>query len=169
MESFHQRTSCSPRCVRRGSKAVLRPGGISGWRRSGASCDAVTLCGPSTFRDVVADCDRTLPRIVSRLRCGRESNLASGRFRRWRKKRQKFLVNIAKCGVMFEQHRIDFRKPLQNRTIRGELLALLDERTNDINAHGDSAIAPQDVCSLQRPVFGECPRAIFPITTTPEL
>jgi len=70
------------------------------------------------------------------------------------------LVNVAKRGVVFEKRLIDLGQPLQDGRIRREFFALLDKCANDIHAHGDRSIAPEDVCYLKRAVFRERPGAI---------
>jgi hypothetical protein len=49
---------------------------------------------------------------------------------------------------MFEERFIDLGEPLQNRSVRGELFSLLDERANDIHAHGNRAVTTQNVGCL---------------------
>jgi hypothetical protein len=86
--------------------------------------------------------------------------LSPRRFWRRREQRQKFLVNVAKCGVMFEEGFIDLGQSLQDGGIHREFFALLDKCANYIYAHGDRSIAPEDVCHLKRAVFRERLRAI---------
>ena len=94
------------------------------------------------------------------LRCRGESDLPPRRFWRRREQRQKFLVNVAQCGVMLEQRLVDFGQPLQNRSVRGELFSLLDERANDIHAHGDRSVTTQNIGRLQCAVLSKCPWAM---------
>ena len=96
----------------------------------------------------------------SRALSGGETDLSPRRLRWRRKEWQKLLVNVAQCGVMFEEGFIDLGQSLQDGRIRREFFALLDKCANYIYAHGDRSIAPEDVCHLKRAVFRECPRAI---------
>ena len=61
---------------------------------------------------------------------------------------------------MFEKRLIDLGQSLQDHSVRGEFFAVLDERANHIDTHGDSTVASQNVGRLQRSVFSKRPSAI---------
>ncbi len=48
---------------------------------------------------------------------------------------EKFLVDIAKLRVLFQQGFVDLREPFENGGIGEQLLADVDERSHDIDAH----------------------------------
>ena len=123
----------------------------------------------------------------------RSQNLPARWFRRRRKERQQFLVNVSQGGVVFQQRLIDLGKLLQNRRIRGNSFAQFDKRANDIDVdsrspdrsvaspghqcspfngvparriHCNGAIASQDVGGLECAVFGKGP---WPVSLTSAL
>jgi hypothetical protein len=133
------------------------------------------------------------PRIVSHLFCRMKSDLPARWFRRRRKERQEFLVNVSQSRVVFQQRLIDLGKLLQNRRIRRQFFPLLDKRANDIDAdsrspdrsvaspghqcspsngvparriHRDGTFASQDVGGLECAVFGKGP---WPVSLTSAL
>src|ERR1043166_6674065 len=96
-------------------------------------------------------------------------DLLARSFRRRREQGQKFLVDFAQGGVVFQPGPIDFGKSLQNRGIRGQFFPLLDKRANDIDTHCNGTVASQDVRRLKSAVFGERPWPVFPMLTSSEL
>jgi len=54
---------------------------------------------------------------------------------------------------MFEERLIDLGQPFQDCSIRSERFTLFDERADDIHAHGNCAVASEDVCHLKRAKF----------------
>jgi hypothetical protein len=56
---------------------------------------------------------------------------------------------------MEEQGFVYFRQPLEDGGIGGKLFAHLDECTDDIHAHGDSAVTIKDTGGHQRAMLGE--------------
>jgi hypothetical protein len=68
--------------------------------------------------------------------------------RRRRQKRSQLLVDVAQGAIVQKQRFVDLGQTLQDCGIRGDFLPQLDKRADDVNAHGDCAVAPQDVGDL---------------------
>ena len=95
-----------------------------------------------------------------------KSDLPARWFRRRRKERQEFLVNVSQSCVVFQQRFIDLGEALQNCGVRRNSFAQFDKRPNNINAHCNGAIASQDVGGLECAVFGKGP---WPVSLTSAL
>jgi len=125
-----------------------------------------------------------------------KSDLPVRWFRRRRKERQEFLVNVSQSCVVFQQRFIDLGEALQNCGVRRNSFAQFDKRPNNIDVdsrspdrsvaspghqcspfngvparriHRDGTFASEYICCLERAVFGECPWAIFPVLAAPRL
>lgn len=84
-----------------------------------------------------------------------ESDLGLGLFGRWEQERTNLLIKVAQGGVVGKQGFVYFGEAFGDRRVGAEFLAHPHKGANDIDAHGLSPVTIENICSLERAMFGE--------------
>ena len=79
--------------------------------------------------------------------------------------RSETLDDFAKDGIVFEQFFVDLGETPQDAEIGGDLLAHLNEGTNNEHAHGDRMFAAQNHRSHNGSVLGKNPGKVLFVLT----